>query len=133
MLVHTGLISSLSMYGYDVSFRSSDPRGIQNPEFINPHNKFANSFKLGESCRRMAETITKVQKKKENEIILNILGDHSGYAGSAAGFLNAHATAAMPVHFFCDAHADINDWRTSGSGHSHGMPIRFHIDEEIRS
>ena len=58
VLVNAGLFNSLKKNGHKVEFVSSKPRSIEVPVGINPHNKFANSYAVGESCRRMAEMIT---------------------------------------------------------------------------
>ncbi|CAD7087367.1 unnamed protein product [Hermetia illucens] len=69
------------------------------------------------------------QAFKENDQVLTLGGDHSMAIGSVLGHLE-HDPDFILV--WIDAHADINLNVTSPTGHMHGMPVSF-LMEEMRN
>lgn len=72
-------------------------------------------------CDELAEVVEQVVRDGGFPVVLG--GDHSIAMGTLAGLARARGTAAGLV--WIDAHSDINNPESSGSGNVHGMPLWF--------
>lgn len=90
------------------------------------HQLFPQTFVDRESCiRTLNKTISQFSQTciQQQQPFMVISGDHSSAMGTWAGVLNA----LQPTHqlglLWLDAHLDAHTYRSSPSGHCHGMPV----------
>lgn len=72
-------------------------------------------------CDELADVVEKVVRDGGFPVVLG--GDHSIAMGTLAGLTRARGSA--PGLVWIDAHSDINNPESSGSGNVHGMPLWF--------
>lgn len=72
-------------------------------------------------CDELAQVVEEIVRDGGFPVVLG--GDHSIAMGTLAGLARARGTAAGLV--WIDAHSDINNPESSGSGNVHGMPLWF--------
>ena len=94
------------------------------PELDPPVGNVKRSRTVGEATEAVANAVEK--SLKENDVSLNLGGDHSLAIGTVSGTARVHPDLCV---LWVDAHADINTPLTSESGSIHGMPLSFLIHE----
>lgn len=78
---------------------------------------------LSQYSQILAQNIT--EELKKNNFVLTIGGDHSIAVGTLAGTHNFDDNIKL---IWVDAHADINTFRSSPTGNTHGMPLAWHLN-----
>ena len=93
---------------------------------ISWHQLFPQTSADSVSCiRTLNKTISQFSQTciQQHQPFMVISGDHSSAMGTWAGVLNA----LQPTHqlglLWLDAHLDAHTYRSSPSGHCHGMPV----------
>lgn len=77
---------------------------------------------LSHYSQNLAQKIT--NELKEDNFVLTIGGDHSIAVGTLGGTHNFDEDVKL---IWVDAHADINTFKTSPTGNTHGMPLAWHM------
>jgi len=117
-----GTVRALTKYGWNVT-----DYGNVNFEVPEVENQFGNVKRprtVGEATEAVADAVERALR--ENDVCLNLGGDHSLAIGTISGTARVHPDLCV---LWVDAHADINTPLTSTSGSLHGMPLSFLIHE----
>lgn len=117
-----GTLKALTKYGWDVTDYGNLSFDV--PDVESPSGNVKRSRTVGEATEAVADAVERALR--ENDICLNLGGDHSLAIGTISGTARVHPDLCV---LWVDAHADINTPLTSASGSLHGMPLSFLIHE----
>jgi len=117
-----GTLKALTRYGWNVTDYGNVSFDV--PESESPTGNVKRARTVGEATEAVADAVEKALR--ENDVCLNLGGDHSLAIGTVSGTARVHPDFCV---LWVDAHADINTPQTSASGSLHGMPLSFLIHE----
>lgn len=117
-----GTLKNLCKYGWHVTDYGNIAFEI--PETCPPIGNVRRSNTVGNATRDVADAVER--SLQENDVCLNLGGDHSLAIGTISGTARVHPDLCV---LWVDAHADINTPQTSASGNLHGMPLSFLVHE----
>jgi len=113
-----GLLNSLLKTGHDINDYGNLEFTI--PEAESTVENVKRPRTVGDATSQVADAVEK--SLRENDICLNLGGDHSVAIGTLSGTSRVHPDFCV---LWVDAHANINTPKTSNSGNLHGMPLSF--------
>jgi len=117
-----GAVRALTKYGWNVTDYGNV--AFEVPETESQFGNVKRPKTVGEATGAVADAVETALK--ENDVCLNLGGDHSLAIGTISGTARVHPDLCV---LWVDAHADINTPLTSTSGSLHGMPLSFLIHE----
>jgi len=117
-----GTVKALTKYGWNVTDYGNVSFDV--PEVESPVGNVKRARTVGEATEAVADAVERALR--ENDVCLNLGGDHSLAIGTISGTARVHPDLCV---LWVDAHADINTPQTSASGSLHGMPLSFLIHE----
>ncbi|CAG2167807.1 unnamed protein product [Oppiella nova] len=121
-----GLIKQLQHLGHNVVDFGDIPHQSINTNQNSVNNKLKNVSEVQEMCSQLYSLVEKVVLDKRIPITLG--GDHSIAMASISGNAGVVPNDELCV-VWVDAHADINTVATTRTGHFHGMPASFLINQ----